>query len=234
MAFRATLLSEVSHMPDKYNITEDSLELSKMFHEIKNPLTLINSSLQLIEADHPEVKDFRFWNQTMKDLQNLRLLIDELSSLQKGNVLNRRKVNLFDFTEDILESTEGYLLETGTPLTLECTIEDLDFYADDGKLRQAVVNLLKNAAESSEEGSPIILSITTDGVNLSLSVTDHGCGMTEEETRKALEPFHTTKAVGTGLGLPIVKRIAQAHGGTLSIHSVKGRGTAVTLLLPLA
>lgn len=214
-------------------VTEDSLELSKMFHEIKNPLTLINSSLQLIQADHPEVKEFRFWNQTMKDIQNLRLLIDELSSFQKGNMLNITKINLFDFTEDLLESTEGYLLETGTPLTLECTIDDLDFYADGVKLRQAIVNLLKNAAESSEEGSPILLSITADDTYLNISVADKGCGMSEEQIAKAFEPFHTTKSYGTGLGLPIVKRIVEAHKGELSIHSEEGTGTTVSITLPL-
>ena len=73
------------------NESEISLELSKMFHEIKNPLTLINSSLQLIESEHPEVKDFRFWNQTIKDLQNLRILINDLSSFQKSNMLNMTK-----------------------------------------------------------------------------------------------------------------------------------------------
>lgn len=214
-------------------VTEDSLELSKMFHEIKNPLTLINSSLQLIEADHPEVKEFRFWNQTMKDIQNLRLLIDELSSFQKGNLLNITKINLFDFTEDLLESTESYLLETGTPLTLECTIEDLDFYADGVKLRQAIVNLLKNAAESSEEGSPILLSITADDTYLNISVADKGCGMSTEQIAKAFEPFHTTKSYGTGLGLPIVKKIIEAHKGELSIHSQEGTGTTVIITLPL-
>ena len=222
-------------MSDNPTITEDSLELSKMFHEIKNPLTLINSSLQLIEADHPEVKDFRFWNQTMKDIRNLRLLIDELSSFQKGNQLNITKINLFDFTEDLLESTESYLLETGTPLTLECPNDDLDFYADSVKLRQAIVNLLKNAAESSGEGSPIVLRITAaDTSCLHISVSDNGCGMSEEEITHAFEPFHTTKATGTGLGLPIVKKIVEAHHGTLTVHSCKGEGTTITILLPLA
>ncbi len=222
-------------MSDNPTIAEDSLELSKMFHEIKNPLTLINSSLQLIEADHPEVKDFRFWNQTMKDIRNLRLLIDELSSFQKGNQLNITKINLFDFTEDLLESTESYLLETGTPLTLECPNDDLDFYADSVKLRQAIVNLLKNAAESSEEGRPIVLSITAAHASrLCISVSDNGCGMSEEEIAKAFEPFHTTKASGTGLGLPIVKKIVEAHNGTLSVHSCKGKGTIITILLPLS
>ena len=211
----------------------DSLELSKMFHEIKNPLTLINSSLQLIQDEHPEVTTFRFWNQTMEDIKNLRNLLDELSSFQKGNVLNMTKINLFDFTEDLLESTAGFLLETGTPLTLESTIDDLDFYADDVKLRQAIINLLKNAAESSASGSPIILRMTADTHWLYISVADKGCGISKEHLEKIFEPFHTTKSYGTGLGLPIVKKIIESHNGKLTLKSKEGAGTTFLISLPL-
>ena len=211
----------------------DSLELSKMFHEIKNPLTLINSSLQLIQDEHPEVTTFRFWNQTMEDIKNLRNLLDELSSFQKGNVLNMTKINLFDFTEDLLESTAGFLLETGTPLTLESTIDDLDFYADDVKLRQAIINLLKNAAESSASGSSIILRMTTDTQWLYISVADKGCGISKEHLEKIFEPFHTTKSYGTGLGLPIVKKIIESHNGKLTLKSKEGAGTTFLISLPL-
>lgn len=212
----------------------DSLELSKMFHEIKNPLTLINSSLQLIQEEHPEVTTFRFWNQTMEDMKNLRSLLDELSTFQKGNVLNITKINLFDFTEDLLESTAGFLLETGTPLTLESSIDDLDFYADDVKLRQAIINLLKNAAESSDSGNPIFLRITADSHQLYISVADKGCGISKDNLSKIFEPFHTTKSYGTGLGLPIVKKIIESHNGKLLIQSEEGAGTTFLISLPLS
>ena len=204
-----------------------------MFHEIKNPLALINSSLQLIESDHPEVKTFRFWNQTMKDLQGLRQLIDELSSFQKGNVLNITKINLFDFTEDILEATEAFFLEREISFVLENEIDDLDFFADDGKLRQAIVNLLKNAAESSDAGSSVELHTHVTSDSLIFSIRDHGCGISEEQMEHLLEPFHTTKSYGTGLGLPIVKRIVDAHHGNLQFHSEKGIGTTVQIILPI-
>lgn len=213
---------------------EDSLELSKMFHEIKNPLALINSSLQLIESDHPEVHSFRFWDQTMEDVAALRRLIDELSTLQKGDHVSPKLINLFDFTEDLLESTAAFLMETGTPLTYESSIDDLDFYGDEVKLRQAVVNLLKNAAESTPPGKGITLKISADEQYLSLSVIDEGYGIPESQLSKILEPFHTTKSYGTGLGLPIVKKIVEAHHGKLSIHSVEGMGTTVRILLPLS
>lgn len=212
---------------------EDSLELSKIFHEIKNPLALINSSLQIIERDHPEVRTFRFWDQTMDDIAGLRQLIDDLSAFQKGNILNISKIHLFDFMEDLLESTAAFLMETGTPLTLENTVEDLDFHGDDVKLRQAIVNLLKNAAESSEAGSPVFLTLTADEKYLYISVADQGCGINAEQMTHLFEPFHTTKACGTGLGLSIVKRIVEAHKGTITVHSKEKIGTTFLISLPL-
>ena len=221
-------------MNEQIQVSEESLELSKMFHEIKNPLALINSSLQLIESDHPEVKTFRFWNQTMKDVQSLRQLIDELSSFQKSSVLNKTLINLFDFTEDLLDAAEAFFLEREIPFVLENEIDDLDFVADDVKLRQALINLLKNAAESSDTGSAVELHTRVDSDSLIFSIKDHGCGIPDEQFQHLLEPFHTTKPYGTGLGLPIVKRIIDAHHGRFTFHSVCGAGTTVELVLPIA
>lgn len=212
----------------------DSIELSKMFHEIKNPLTLIGSSLQLIESEHPEVKTYRFWNQTIKDLHNLREFINELSDFQKVSNLQKTLISLFDFTEDLIDSTAGFLETLKISLQLECEILDLDFVGDEAKLRQAVINLIKNAAESSPAGSAILLRISADTQMLCMEVTDQGCGIGKECLSKIFEPFHTTKSYGTGLGLPIVKRIVDSHGGRLSINSTEGAGTTVQMFLPLS
>ena len=211
----------------------DSVELSKIFHEIRNPLTLINSSLQLIQDEHPEVKDFQYWNQTMEDIKNLRVLLEEISDLQKGDALKIRLVNLFDFTEDLIESTAGFLFENGTSLKLECNITYLDFHADEAKLRQAVINLLKNAAESTVSGKPIHLKITAVESTLAIIVEDHGCGMTKEDLKEIFKPFHTTKPFGTGLGLPIIKKIVEAHQGLIAVDSIPGEGTTVGIYLPI-
>ena len=212
----------------------DSIELSKMFHEIKNPLTLIGSSLQLIESEHPEVKTYRFWNQTIKDLHNLREFINELSDFQKVSNLQKTLISLFDFTEDLIDSTAGFLETLKISLQLECEILDLDFVGDEAKLRQAVINLIKNAAESSPAGSAILLRISADTQMLCMEVTDRGCGIGKEYLSKIFEPFHTTKSYGSGLGLPIVKRIVDSHGGRLSINSTEGAGTTVQMFLPLS
>lgn len=210
----------------------DSLTLSQIFHEIKNPLTLINSSLQFIESDHPEVKTFRFWNQTMEDMKGLRLLLDDLSDFQKGSVLKITELSAFDFIDELLDSIEAFLLEAGIPLILEEPSEDFTFSADGTKLRQAVINLLKNAAESSAPGNPVTLSIGKENETFFIRVSDHGCGISEEALPKLFEPFHTTKSYGTGLGLPIVKRIVSSHHGTISVDSAENSGTAFHINIP--
>jgi two-component system sensor histidine kinase AtoS len=213
--------------------TDNSLELSKMFHEIKNPLTLISSSLQLIENEHPEVRDFRFWKQTRKDLSLLCDLINDLSAYQKGRLLNSTLIHLFDFLEDLSEATAAFLCEGAHPLLLVQEISDLDFYCDSIKLRHAMVNLIKNAAESSPHGAPVTLQVSVQNQCLCFCIKDRGCGISDKQLAHLYEPFYTTKPYGTGLGLSISQRIVMAHSGTMEITSAPEEGTRVLVSLPL-
>ncbi|MGN0335287.1 MAG: sensor histidine kinase [Lachnospiraceae bacterium] len=220
-------------MSEYLNELHQSFTLSKIFHEIKNPLTLISCSLQLIESDHPEVKDFRFWNQTLEDLKNLRILLDDMSSMQNGEKLTVTPIHLSDFLEDLLCSMEAYLLDHAIDLEIENSAGNLLFSADETKLRQVLVNLLKNAAEASEEDSRIRLSFEKCDSALLISVIDQGCGMSEDTLKQIFEAFHTTKKTGTGLGLPICRRIVEAHGGTISVRSEEGCGSTFRIQIPL-
>lgn len=106
------------------------------------------------------------------------------------------------------------------------------------RLTQAVLNLIVNAGESVEANGLIRLRVraTKDRRFIRLSVADNGCGMSSEVKRRALDPFFTTKTrgLGTGLGLSLVRGVAQSAGGWLRIHSTEGRGTSVILMLPTA
>ena len=218
---------------DKFTtIPENSIQLCRIFHEIKNPLALISSSLQLIESDHPEVTDFRFWNQTRKDLSQLCILIEDLSSYQKCTLLSTAKIHLFDFLEDLSEATESFLLAGNHVLHIENAVPEADFFGDERKLRHALVNLIKNAAESSKQGAPVFLKCTQNENRLLICVSDEGCGITPEQLNHLYDPFYTTKPDGSGLGLPITMKIIRAHDGSLSISSTPGFGTTVTISLP--
>ncbi|HWM89954.1 MAG TPA: ATP-binding protein [Thermoanaerobaculia bacterium] len=104
---------------------------------------------------------------------------------------------------------------------------------DPGQLQQVLINLLKNAQESGSPPEEIRVAIepTADG-GVRLRVKDRGAGMSDEVMRKALLPFYTSKATGSGLGLPLCREIVEAHGGHLRLESREGRGTSVVCWLP--
>ena len=103
---------------------------------------------------------------------------------------------------------------------------------DEAQFSQVVCNLFLNAAQACHGRGTIRISVETRGDDVVVTVADDGPGMSKDTAQRALEPFFTTKARGTGLGLPICKRIIEAHQGTLSIETHTGRGTTITLCLP--
>ena len=117
--------------------------------------------------------------------------------------------------------------------------DHLTVLADERALTQIMLNLLSNAVKFSNAGGQVELRASTDaGGSFVLEVEDYGVGMTEDEIERALQPFGqaspaTTKSHGgTGLGLPIARGLAEAHGGTLLLQSAPGRGTLVRVVLP--
>jgi signal transduction histidine kinase len=106
--------------------------------------------------------------------------------------------------------------------------------ADEHQLEQLLLNLLLNAAHASSPGAVVHLHVSAEEQEITVSVRDEGVGMTAEVARRAFEPFYTTKARGTGLGLPICRRIVDAHHGAIRVHSNGARGTVVDVRLPRA
>ena len=96
-----------------------------------------------------------------------------------------------------------------------------------------MLNLLKNAIQAMPDGGTISLLLHRSSKALALTVRDSGCGIPPEHLDRIFEPFWTSKARGTGLGLALCRRIAEEHGGSLTVSSSVGSGTEFTLLLPL-
>jgi signal transduction histidine kinase len=113
-------------------------------------------------------------------------------------------------------------------------------FADQRLLKQILLNLLSNAIKFTPEGGSVTARIVHDGAGIGFRVADTGIGMSEADIEKALSPYGqidskiSRKHQGTGLGLPISHSLAQLHGGDLVVESTRGKGTAITLLLPLS
>jgi PAS domain S-box-containing protein len=104
---------------------------------------------------------------------------------------------------------------------------------DEPKIRRVLTNLIKNAVDAMPEGGELSISSAGSQKELSISVKDTGVGISHGELKRIWTPLHSTKAKGIGLGLSICKRIVEAHGGSISVQSVVGKGTTFTLKLPI-
>lgn len=118
------------------------------------------------------------------------------------------------------------------PFALPAQIPSRRATFDPTQLEQVLINLLKNAVESGSPTEGIALEIVEEDGGFLLRVIDRGQGMTDEVLRKALLPFYTTKATGSGLGLPLAREIIEGHGGHLALQRREGGGIAVSLWLP--
>ena len=104
---------------------------------------------------------------------------------------------------------------------------------DRNQLKQALLNILKNSIESMPHGGNIYVSTFLRGDRVEITIKDEGVGIPHDKLYRIFEPYFTTKEKGSGLGLMITYRIIKAHGGDIKMKSTKGKGTEVTVILPL-
>lgn len=213
---------------------EQHFILSGVSHELRNILALVISSVQLIESSHPEAKDFHYWNETMCDLQYMKKLLSNFSEYNNGKKLDRSNVSLYGLLESLHRAMLPFFREHGQNLLFLASGPRPILSLDATKLKQAVINLLKNASEASEDGKEIVLYYRCCSDKVTISVNDNGCGMSPEQCEKFFQPFATTKATGTGMGMPLAKKIAEGHGGSLQVTSSPGHGTSCTMVFPLS
>lgn len=208
--------------------------LSKFSHEISNPLTALSSSIQMIELQHPEVKDFKFWSNLEDNVEYMRRLLTDFSDLSKSETLNYSTFSLHTLLEKVSLSFAAIIADSEVEYTSKIAPSIHQITGDKTKLQEVFLNLLKNAFDAASPDKTIYLNASLQGDFVVISIQDTGCGMTEEQLETVFEPFVTYKKNGTGLGLPICQKIVTAHGGNLSISSTANEGTTVTITLPVS
>lgn len=228
--------------PEKKELLTRLLESQKMTistisHEIRNPLTLVYSTLQLIEAQHPEVLTYKHWSGMKSDVEYMTELLEELSAYNNGERLNIASIETNTFLKTLSLSFASSIVDTNIIFTSKIQPALPAITGDTIKLRQVLLNLLTNAKDAVAQtaSSPSIrlgAELTSDSA-LVISITDNGCGIHPEDIQNIFEPFVTHKSGGTGLGLAIAQRIAKAHNGTLVVTSTPKTGTIFRLTLPI-
>lgn len=209
------------------------MELSRISHEIRNPVTLINSFLQMTQSHHPEVSSYQSWKPIIENMSYLRQLLDELSDYNNSMRLHKDQFSLTYFLEALVSECTPILHPIKISFRKTTAIPPACF--DQVKLRAAVLNLIRNAAEAlaGHPDGEILLSLSFDGSLFHISISNNGPEIPSEYLPSLFDPFITHKKEGTGLGLAIVQNIVQAHDGTVTVSSSQEE-TCFTLHIPLS
>jgi signal transduction histidine kinase len=222
--------------------------LANMSHELRTPLNAIIGfaealTLGLIGGTLAPKQQSYVGDIHRSGLHLLDLINDvlDLSKIDAGHlVLRDETVRIEEIVAACCKLIRGRAEESGVRFDAECTTGLPPLVADPVRLKQILLNLLSNAVKFTPRGGSVQLSVATDGNEVTFVVVDTGIGMCAEQIPIALEPFRqidgslSRQYEGTGLGLPLAKRLTELHGGALDIVSEPGKGTRVTVHLPLS
>ena len=222
-------------MQEKNIITQTKKEFQSMLstfsHEIRNPLALITSEMQMLSDSQPQLCFNEHWDNIMENLNYIRELLDELSRYQNAGHITLVQTNLSICLDRITSSFRPALDYLGISFETDIPRDLPQISLDQTKIRQALFNLLRNAQESIQHThGRILFSAVSDGIQI--TVHDICCGMTAQQTEQIFFPFVTYKPGGTGLGLAVTRQIIEAHQGTLCVESTPKEGTSFYIFLP--
>ncbi len=202
-------------------------------HEVKNPIAGIRGALQVISSRMPsDTRDRAVMGDIIARLDGLNGVVEDLLVFARPRELRTEPVDLAALIRQTIELIRRDPIVSAIDVTIDGSAGLVQ--ADAVQLQLVLHNVLMNAVQAmSGRGSVHITFSRTNG-RCQASIADAGPGMPPDVLAHAFEPFFTTKSRGTGLGLPLARRIVEAHGGEITLGTPPGGGTTVTLVLPAA
>lgn len=236
------LVKDFNYMVNKLkNLDEIRRDLVlQVTHEISTPLTSIMGYLEAIDDGIIKGKEREEALKTIKKelnrLSNLVKEVRDFSSVESLNFkLKKENFNLCKEIKECISIIRSKWRNKDIDVILKCEENGLDVFLDKKRVRQIIINLLDNAFKFSEEKGRVKIQVKREKNGKTIVIEDEGHGIPEEELKHIFEKFYRVKGnktEGTGLGLYIVKKLVEAHNGTIKIESRKNKGTKITLTFP--
>ena len=213
-----------------------------LVHELKTPLTSVLASSELLAAQLEEEPSAAIARNINRGASNLNNRIDELLDLARGEMgmlqLKSELVDPLQLLRWVVDDMAPVISNHGQSLTLELSSSLPLVWADEGRLRQVVLNLLSNASKFTPRGGKITLRARELDSTLVVEIQDTGPGIAEADQRRLFEPYHRLESdreqlSGLGLGLALCKTLVQLHGGRIWVKSRAGEGSTFGFSVPL-
>jgi two-component system NtrC family sensor kinase len=231
-----SMVSAIARANDQLVAAERLATIGKMAahvtHEIRNPLSSIALNLELMEEELPKsAEEANSLLRAIKaEVERLSGLSEQYLSVARQRPQQLRPEKLNEIVEEACEFVRRELQQAGATLELVNEVGERVLHLDEAQVRQALLNLLRNAREAMPQGGQVVVRLlgAADG-GVDLMVEDEGVGMPAATRERLFEPFFTTKQHGTGLGLAITRQIAEAHGGHIRVESREPKGTRIVV-----
>jgi signal transduction histidine kinase len=209
-------------------------------HEVRNPLNALQINLGILEQEISEIVPdrgshvFEVIGKIAGELRSLDNFVTEFLRFARPPRPALEPTAVRPLLADLVTFIGPECSRKGVSLSLKPGDGPETVMADPFQLKHAVLNLVLNALQATPAGGAVAIEAGDDAGALEIRVRDSGEGMAEDVLARVFEAFFTTREGGTGLGLPIARRIAEAHGGALALESRPGEGAVATLRLPAA
>ncbi|MCF7927732.1 MAG: PAS domain-containing protein [Spirochaetales bacterium] len=208
-------------------------------HEIKNPLGSMGIHIQLIQKlanqleEEKKTKLTEYLGVLEEEVERLnKIVVDFLFAVRPMNV-EPEPTNLNSLMDDLADFMHYELEQKGVAIERDFSSDLPELQLDEKYIKQAVLNIIKNALYAMEDGGVLTISTKNEGNDVVLSIRDTGHGMDEETMEKIFEPYFTTRDFGSGLGLTLTYKIIKEHMGEIQVESKPGKGTVFSLIFPV-
>jgi two-component system, NtrC family, sensor histidine kinase PilS len=202
-------------------------------HEIRNPLAALSGAVEVMAAGAADDTRERLAQIVLKETGRLNSVIREFLEYARPAPLNRTRINVAEAVDEVLVLVE-HQVDPGLLKIVREFPPALTWTVDRQQFRQAVWNLCLNAVQAMPDGGEVKVTMAATAGRLLLRVNDTGEGIAAADLGNVFEPFFSTKSGGSGLGLALVHRVVQDHGGEIDVQSQPGVGSTFTLTLPVA
>jgi signal transduction histidine kinase len=238
-AYRRFILLE-RRTRDAERLAELGTLTGGLAHEIKNPLSTVQLNLQLLQEDLDRrnpgyARIIRRLETVQRETGRLKDILDDFLRYAGKLELDRRPVDLVDLLDELVDFFAPQAQLSRVQARVRPADGPVIASVDPKLIKQTVLNLMLNAVQAmGEKGGELILSASQQDGEARIDVIDTGPGIPPEALEQVFQAYYSTKSGGTGLGLAMAKRIAEEHGGRISVHSEVGKGTDFAIHLPAA
>ena len=206
-----------------------------MAHELRNPMASIRGALEVLnEKGYFHKTEEKLVEVIFKESDRLNRIINDFLQYDKKQLTGFQPKKLEELIDDTwLLVNQNWNRKKNVILEKHIYPSNLFLPIDPDEGKQIFYNLIVNALDAMPENGKIRIEVTQRAEQIRISVRDNGMGMKKEDLDRVFEHFHSTKSYGLGMGVPIIKKLAEKHHGTVDIKSQEGKGTTIVVSLPL-